>query len=57
LGVGDMVLENNLIERVAYIANENVNGFLMVSPWDLQAKTAHLEMLYSNIIVWLILTI
>jgi trimethylamine--corrinoid protein Co-methyltransferase len=28
----------------------NVNGFLMVSPWDLQAKTAHLEMLYSNII-------
>ena len=28
----------------------NVNGFLMVSPWDLKPKTAHLEMLYSNII-------
>ena len=28
----------------------NVNGFLMVSPWDLQADTAYLEMLYSNII-------
>ena len=28
----------------------NVNGFLMVSPWDLPPKTAHLEMLYSNII-------
>jgi len=28
----------------------NVNGFLMVSPWDLQADTAHLEMLYANII-------
>ena len=28
----------------------NVNGFLMVSPCDLQADTAHLEMLYSNII-------
>ncbi|MGD8520573.1 MAG: trimethylamine methyltransferase family protein [Desulfobacterales bacterium] len=28
----------------------NVNGFLMVSPWDLQAETAHLEMLYANIV-------
>lgn len=28
----------------------NVNGFLMVAPWDLQPETAHLEMLYSNII-------
>jgi trimethylamine--corrinoid protein Co-methyltransferase len=28
----------------------NVNGFLMVSPWDIQVDTAHLEMLYSNII-------
>jgi trimethylamine--corrinoid protein Co-methyltransferase len=27
----------------------NVNGFLMVSPWDLQPETAHLEMLYANI--------
>ena len=28
----------------------NVNGFLMVAPWDLQAETAHLDMLYSNIV-------
>ena len=28
----------------------NVNGFLMVSPWDLQAETAHLEMLFANIV-------
>ena len=28
----------------------NVNGFLMVSPWDLRADSAHLEMLYANII-------
>lgn len=27
----------------------NMNGFLMVAPWDLQAETAHLDMLYSNI--------
>jgi trimethylamine--corrinoid protein Co-methyltransferase len=27
----------------------NVNGFLMVSPWDIQPDTAHLEMLYANI--------
>jgi trimethylamine--corrinoid protein Co-methyltransferase len=27
----------------------NMNGFLMVSPWDLQPETAHLEMLYANI--------
>ena len=28
----------------------NVNGFLMVSPWDLEADSAHLEMLYANVI-------
>ncbi len=28
----------------------NMNGFLMVSPRDVPAKTAHLEMLYSNIV-------
>jgi trimethylamine--corrinoid protein Co-methyltransferase len=28
----------------------NMNGFLMVAPWDLQAETAHLDMLYSNIV-------
>ena len=27
----------------------NVNGFLMVSPWDLPPDSAHLEMLYANI--------
>lgn len=29
----------------------NMNGFLMVSPWDLQAETAHLEMLFANIVL------
>ena len=28
----------------------NVNGFLMVAPWDLPSETAHLDMLYANIV-------
>jgi trimethylamine--corrinoid protein Co-methyltransferase len=28
----------------------NMNGFLMVQPWDVPAETAYLDMLYSNIV-------